>query len=946
MRTRVWVVWTAVLVATFLAANLHAQTTDRAGIEGSVADQSGGVLPGVSVSIASPALLGGERATVTDLEGRFRFAALPAGVYQVTFELEGFAARTREVRLDTGFVATLDETMSVGGVQEALTVTTQSPVVDVRTTAVSTNLGKEALEQLPTSRSMWQVMNLAPGLRVAGVDVGGSAVGMQQSYANYGTSAGGNRPTLDGVDTREDAGGAGFYYDYGAFQEVQIKAMGNDAEMATPGTQFVGLLKSGGDTFRGSGYFAWETPSLQSENITDELRARGAQEGNPLEAYRDGNADLGGPVLKKRLWFYGSYRRQHIEQGVVGYIASPGPDNLPGTEDDVEGSYQVTLKNYTGKLTGQAGQHRFSGFVQDQEKDQPDRTASAFRYKESTFHQIFKPLASKGDWSWVASDRTYVNAFVGYWGYDTDILNETEAPSAYDTVTLRYSGRYSPSPYAVGRSRWQYNGSLSHFVANALGGSHDVKAGLEFTNEDRYRDEPAKSNGRDYQLRFQNGVPFQVIAYNFPYDSTSKMTTQSAYFRDAWRFGDRATLNLGVRYERYHVYNPAQSKPEGRFYPAGDFPEGDVLTWQNWAPRIGIAMPLDADKRTVVKATYGWFNFATQALYADTFNNNAVASTTYRWLDLNGNRDYDDGEFGTFVTATGAKTSAVNPDLEQPKTHEVTTSIERQLAANFSARASYVYRREVNRFQTVNVLRPYDAYNTAIPSVDPGPDGVAGTADDGPPITYYEYGAAYAGAAFIQNVDQNVPGYDNGYHSVEVAAQKRLSNKWQLVTSFLATRMNEWVAGLTTAGGLGSGVSVTPNMDFFPKRQYWQWNYKVAGSYDLPYQIQVAGTFTSQSGEVWARDARFTTGLVRSGSLILRMEDAAANRLPTQNLLNLRVEKRQKIGFGTAAFQFDLFNVLNTNVELGVTTRSGASFGRITSILPPRVARLGVSYTF
>ncbi len=935
MRTLVRLAWTTVLLAVLAAGAVQAQTTDRSGIEGKVVDQSGGVLPGVTVSITTPALPGG-RSTVTDGQGMYRFAALPSGTYQVSFELEGFAMKKREVRLDTGFVATLDETMSVGQVEEALTVTAVSPVVDVRTTAVSTNLGKEALEQLPTSRSMWQVMNLAPGLRVGGVDVGGSAVGNQQSYSNYGTSSGGNKPTIDGVDTREDAGGSGFYYDYGAFQEVQIKAMGNDAEMATPGTQFIGILKSGTDTFRGSGYFAWETPKLQSGNVTDALRARGVKEGNPLKAYHDGNVDLGGPVLRRTLWFYGSYRNQHIEQGVLGYVASPGPDNVRGTADDVPGSYQVTLTNYTGKLSGQAGQHRFSGFMQVQEKDQPDRSADAFHYRESTFHQIFKPRAGKADWSWVASDRTYVNAFMGYWGYDTDILNETEAPAAYDTVTLWYSGRYNPSPYTVGRSRWQYNGSLAHFAPSTWGGSHDIKIGVEFTDEGRFRNEPAKSNGRDYQLRFQNGAPFQVIAYNFPYDSTGSMTTQAAYFRDAWRFGDRATLNLGLRYESYHVFNPAQSKAAGRFYPAGDFPEQEILTWRNWAPRIGLALPLDADKRTVVKATYGWFNFATQALYSDTFNNNAAASTTYRWNDLNGNRDYDDGEFGDFVTATGAKTVAVNPDLKQPKTHEITASVERQIVANLSARASYVYRREVDRFQGVNVLRPREAYGIAIPAVDPGPDGVIGTADDGPAITYYEYGAAYAGAANIRTVDQNLPGYENSYNSIEVAAQKRLSNRWQLVTSFLATHVDDWIGG----------VPVTPNDEFFPKRKYWEWAYKVAGSYNLPYDIQVAGTFSSQSGSVWGRDARFTAGLVRSGSLILRMEDAAANRLPTQNLLNFRVEKRQKLRYGTASFQFDLFNATNSNVELGVTTRSGPSFGQITSIVPPRVARLAVSYNF
>lgn len=939
MQMRSWIVGIAALAVVIATPGaVQAQTTDRSGIEGKVADQGGGVLPGVSVTIASPALLGGDRTTVTDEAGGFRFAALPAGVYQVTLELTGFAVKKRELRLDTGFVATLNETMSVGAVEESLTVSAESPVVDIRTTAVSTNLGREALEKLPTSRSMWQVMNLAPGIRVSGVDVGGTAVGTQQGYANYGTSSGGNRPTLDGVDTREDAGGAGFYYDYGAFQEVQIKAMGNDAEMATPGTAFMGILKSGGDQFHGSGYFAWETPNLQSDNVTDELRAKGVKDGNPLEDYRDGNIDLGGPVLKRRLWFYGSYRNQFIKQGVLGYIASPGADNLSGTGDDVPGFYEVTLTNITGKLTGQIGsKHRFSGFVQAQEKDYPERNADAFRYAESTWHQVFKPLAGKAEWSWVVSDRTYVNAFVGRWKYDTDAINRTEDAPAYDTVTLRYWGRFLTSPYTGGRDRWQYNGSVTQFVPNLWGGSHDIKVGLEFTDEGRYYDAPAKSEGRDYQLRFQNGVPYQVVAYNYPYYTLNNMTTQSAYIRDAWRFGDRATLNLGLRYESYNVFMPAQTKEAGRFYPGGDFPKTDILKWRNWAPRVGISYPLDESNRTVVKATYGWFNFAMQATYADTFNNNASASTTYRWNDLNGNRDYDDGEFGTFVTATGAKTSLANPDLKQPKTHEVTTSLERQIASNFSARASYVYRREVDRYEAVNVLRPYEAYNIPIPNVDPGPDGVAGTADDGGAITYFEYGAAYAGAAFIQNVDLNTPGYENSYHSIEFAAHKRLSNRWQLVTSVLATNLDQW----------SNGIPATPNeAAFYPKSKYWEWNYKLAGSFDFPYQIQVAGTFTSQSGEIWARDARFTTGLVRSSSLVLLMEDPATNRLPTQNLLNFRIEKRQKIGPGTASFQFDLFNVTNTNAELGVTTRSGPSFGQITSIIPPRVVRLGVSYIF
>jgi Carboxypeptidase regulatory-like domain len=933
MRARIISVVAAIcLGCLFWAAPVDAQSTDRSGIEGKILDESGLVLPGVTVTITSTALQGPARGTVTDAEGRYRFAALAAGTYQVAFELAGFAPVKRDVRVDTGFVATLNERLAVGGVKETVTVTAESPVVDIRTTAVSTNLGKEALENLPTSRSVWQVMNMAPGLRVTGADIGGTAAGTQQNYSNYGTSTGGNKPTIDGVDTREDAGGAGFYYDYGAFQEVQIKAMGGDAEMAVPGTQFMGILKSGSDQFHGSGLLSWETPKLQGNNLTDALRARGASLGNPLVSYHDDNVDLGGPVVKQHLWFYGSYRNQRIRQGVVGYFSSPG----------VPGDYNVLITNTTGKLTSQLGpKHRFSGFVQSQTKDYPQRNADAFRYADSTWHQIFKPLAGKGEWSWMVSDRTFVNVFVGRWKYVTDGLNNSEAPPAYDTSTLRYWGRYNTSPYVGSRGRWQYNGSVSRYVPSAWGGTHDLKAGAEFTNETRNYDANAMSNGDDYQLRFQNGVPYQIVLYNYPYHTLDKMTTQSLFVRDAWRFGDRATLNLGVRFERYHLFLPAQSKDAGRFYPAGDFPYKEVLTWNNWAPRVGLALPLDKNNRTVLKTTYGWYNFANQATYGDTYNMNSANTSTYKWNDLNHNLDYNDGELGTFVTSTGASSSITNPNLKQPKTHEVTVSVERQLAANFSSRVSYVYRREVDRYQTVNVPRPYGAYTNATTTIDPGPDGVVGTADDGGPITYYDYTNAYKGSAFIQNQDTNTPGYTNSYHNIEVAAQKRLSNKWQLVTSFLATHNDIWANANT------SGIPQDPNAaTFYPKSKYWEWGFKLSGSYELPYQVQLAAMFTSQSGSTWARDARFTTGLPNLTALVLVMEDPAARRLPTVNLLNLRLEKRQKTKIGTVGLQFDLFNIANTNVELGVTARSGPTFNNVTSIVPPRIARIGVTFSF
>jgi hypothetical protein len=917
-----------------------AQSTDRSGIQGKVADQTGAILPGVTVSIASPALLGGTQTAQTDPEGRYRFAALPGGVYALTFELSGFATVKRvDVRLEAGFVATIDAQMPADSVQESVTVKADSPVIDVRTPAVSTNLNKEALENLPTSRSMWQVLAMVPGLRVTGTpDIGGSAVGTQQGYQTYGTSNGGNRPTIDGVDTREVTGGAGFYYDYGAFQEVQVKAMGNDAEVPVPGTNFVGILKSGGDTFHGSGFFAWETPRLQSSNVDDALRAQGISDGNPLKSYHDGNVDLGGPLMRQRLWFYGSYRNQEIRQGLIGYVRNAGPDNVLGTGDDEPGENRVLLKNYTGKVTGQASsRHRFASFVQYQVKDQPERTADAFRTAKSTWNQLFKPLAGKGEWTWIQSDRTLINAFVGRWKYDTDLLTNTDEAPRYDTVTLRFDGSSDSGPAANGRGRWQYNASVTHFVPKGWIGNHELKGGVEITQEDRYFERFSRAGGNDYVLRTQSGRPFEVVLGNAPFAGQNLMNTQSAFARDVWQVNDRLTLNLGLRFERYHVFLPAQDKPAGRFSEAGSFPEQEIRDWAAWAPRVGASWALDAERRTALKLTYGWFNYVTEPGIADDFNRNALITTTYRWNDLDGDLDFDEGEQGAFVTATGATSSVLNLDLEQPKTHEVTATLERQIGLGFSARTSYVYKRESGLFQSVNVARPFDAFNIPLTATDPGPDGTLGTSDDGGAVTYYDYAAAFQGAAFVRNMELNTPGYQNEYHNIEVAAQKRMSNRWQLVTSYLATKRHIW----------RNGIPQDPNAaDFFPRSQYWDHVFKLSGSYDLPLDTQVAAMFTSQSGAVWARDVRFTTGLRQQTQLILQVEPSDARRLPTQNLLNLRFEKRQRFKYGRAAFQFDLFNATNINSALAVTTRSGASFGRTTSIVAPRVARLGVTYTF
>jgi hypothetical protein len=941
----------AVLLAVLLCVGVavpaaHAQTISRSGIEGKVTDQSAGVLPGVSVTITSQALLGGQDVTVTDGEGRYRFAALPSGVFGITFELAGFQTLKREgVRLESGFVATIDIRMSVGGVAETITVTGESPVVDVRTTAVATNFTRDALENLPTSRTMWQVLQMSPGMRItsASPDVGGNTVGSQQGYANYGSrGAGGNRPTVDGVDTREESSSAGFYYDYGAFEEVQIKAMGNDAEVSVSGTNFVGIIKSGSNKYHGSAFYAWETPKLQSNNVTDELKAQGITEGNPLKEYYDVNGDLGGRLLRDKLWFYVGGRRQRIKTGLIGYSRTAGADGVFGTSDDDPGEYKVTLTNTTAKLTSQiTPQHRFNGFVQIQTKDYPEREGNAYRPAESTRGQLFKPRAGKIEWTYVPTNRSLLNVFVGRWYYDTGMDVYSHDPSTYDTVTLRYTGAYKTTtrsePTQSYRGRWQYNVSFSHYKPDFLGGAHEFKVGSEVTTESR-TSQAMSLEGKDYLLRFQSGKAYDIYLYSVPFDASNTMNMQSFYVKDVWRVGKRLTVNAGLRWERYHLYLPEQSREAGAFFPAADYERTELRDWRGLVPRVGVSYALTEDSKNVVKFTYGRFNWVLDAGVGETYNPNYLNTMRYRWSDANGNRDYDSGELGAYMSSTGGLSTIVNPNVDQPKVDELTASYERQIMADFSARVSYVYKTERNLTQFVNINRPYGAYSMPTTTTDPGADGIVGTNDDGGPVTYYDYPASYVGTYYEQTAEYNTDGNTSTFHNIEIGGQKRLSHRWQMVTSFLATHRDVWT----------DGVPQNPNAEnFYPKDTYWEWAYKLSGSFQLPYAVQLAAMFTSQSGTPLAREVRFTTGLTQIGALTLRMEPLGEQKLPTQNLLNLRAEKKQRLGkYGNVSVQFDVFNTLNTNAATAKTMRSGTTYGRITAIVPPRIARVGVTYSF
>jgi hypothetical protein len=320
------------------------------------------------------------------------------------------------------------------------------------------------------------------------------------------------------------------------------------------------------------------------------------------------------------------------------------------------------------------------------------------------------------------------------------------------------------------------------------------------------------------------------------------------------------------------------------------------------------------------------------------------------WHDLNGNRDYDPGEVnldpnGTdFLSRTSPGSTLLNPALVQPVTHEITAGLERQLISNFSLRTLYVYKRQNNLFQSINVARPYDAFNIPITRRDPGPDGNLGTADDGQLVTFYDFAPAYRGAAFSQNQFRNRQSdRSDQFHTLELTLNKRLSNRWSMLASFFVLKNHRYLVG----------IPQSPNDNFFPIDDTWERDAKLSGSYALPFDVTFSAFYQFQQGVGRQRTYIFRTAdpaggtaITQSGTITLRLEPFGTDRLPNQNLLNFRVSKLVRMGSRRLSVDVDLYNALNANTATSLVDASGPTFGTVSVFLPPRVARLGLTLSF
>lgn len=378
--------------AILLTAVTAAAQTQTGEIFGRVTDSTGAILPGVSVTITSPVLLQPQTASTSDT-GSYQFPRIPIGVYAVRFELAGFRTLVREgIRVEIGFSAQVNGQLQITTVQETVTVTGESPVVDTKQTGTGATFTSETLLGVPSARDPWVVLQQVPGVALDRENIGGSQSGQQSGYISRGSSTGNNMWNMDGVVMTDMAatGASAIYYDFDSFEEIQITTGGNDASLQTGGVGINLVTKSGTDRFRGSARYYVVDDKFESNNITPALEAQNAQFGNPIQQILDYGVEAGGPVVRGRAWVWGSYGKQDVDIGVLGF-AKAGCTPASRSIEDINACLNpdtTLLDNYN--IKGQAqpfGSGKVTWFSNYADKKRNARDARDTRPPETVFVQ-------------------------------------------------------------------------------------------------------------------------------------------------------------------------------------------------------------------------------------------------------------------------------------------------------------------------------------------------------------------------------------------------------------------------------------------------------------------------------------------------------------------------------------------------------------------------------
>ena len=511
-----------------LCATVALAQTTTGSIYGTVTTADGLIIEGVTVKLVAGH--SATKETTTGARGTFRFGELPIGSFNLTFAKVGYQTIVVEgVMVRLGLASRVDIIMEASATEQVITITGEAALVDMKKTGTSSQLTQDYLANIPSARNPWVILDQIPGINVDRVNVGGSESGQQSGFSSKGDDGTNQMWNVDGVTVTDQASlSSPGYYDFDAFEEMQITTSGADASVQTAGVAMNLITKQGSDTFHGQGSVYYTGESLQGENIPSDLEEAGYA-GNQINSIKDYGFDVGGPIWKGNLWFWGSYRVQDIVLLT-----------LSGTEDATK------LENINLKFTGQlTDRNRWTFFYTRGDKTKSGRGASIYRPTETTWDQEGPTPIYKFEDNFMATDDLIVTGKFAYVGGGFSLMPK----GGFDTIPYRdyatgmYGGTYYF--YETKRPQWQVTVSGEYYIDEAFGGSHEIKAGFE------WRKTPVTSISgypNNTFIALYNGSPYEVWLCGEVNVARVGMRN-SFYLMDIFNV-DRWTFNFGLRYDK------------------------------------------------------------------------------------------------------------------------------------------------------------------------------------------------------------------------------------------------------------------------------------------------------------------------------------------------------------------------------------------------------------
>jgi hypothetical protein len=871
------------LVALLAGTSLASAQSPTGEIFGKVADQSGAVLPGVTVTLTAPNLLQ-PLIAVTSETGSYQFPRLEIGVYTVKFELTGFKTVVNEdVRVTVGFSAQINATLGVSTVQETITVTGQSPIVDTKETGTKQTFTNELLQSIPSARDPWVILQQTAGIAMDRENIGGNMSGQQSNYVSRGGNPTNNKWSLDGVDITDMSatGASPSYYDFDAFDEITINTGGVDVTQQTGGVGINLVTKAGSDKFRGSSRFYVTDDSFESQNVSDAQRNQGASSGNPIQNIKDYGVEMGGPLKKGKAWIWGSFGKQTVDVGVLGFYqptadcsaikASP----LSYTIEQVNACLNtdrtlLQTTNLKAEIQAFKG-NKISIFNNFAKKERNARGADDLHPIETTTPQGAvdasfgkhwwntgpNPTYKFGD-QWVVSDRLLLD--VQYAHVGNNFVLDFHDPSLSTVqptliVSTGLNGRSATQSVFI-RPVNSVTVNSNYFLPGVMGGDHAFKIG------GYWRDSNTTSlthTGGYATLRYPNPsvTDCSTAAAGCQADlsrdgaSVYDLLNYSVYAQDTITHG-KVTAQLGLRFDYIKdqaVASSISSNPiVPTLLPALNFPGADPnVSFKNFSPRLGVTYDFQGTGKTIMRANYArYYGQVGNGGVASTINPVSQTIVRWPWIDANKNNVADPGEINTSAAATlvsgnwslanpAATVSAnsVDSNLKNDTTDEFIVGVDREVGLGFAVAANYVWRRYGNFSYNDRVgIAPSDWSPTTFTpaaSTCPGADNRTAAATC-PTVTYYVPNFVQPTILF----ETNVPGYARTFNGFEVTGRKRMSNHWLMNTSFsynsAVVNFNDFQGAANQASGTTGTIPFSEDPTNRSQREGGQYDYLTSGS--------------------------------------------------------------------------------------------------------------------